>query len=681
MSTATHASAKQASRTGAAWAEQNQARLVREFVLLRRRLSDQSAEALLADWPSDAMDFPPALDVLAETFGLSRFERELLLLLAGVEMESELAELCAQLAAQPRRGLVTFGLGMSVLAEPHWSALAPTAPLRRFRLIEMESGPGFTSAPLRIDERILHYLAGVNRIDSRLDRILRQKDEPRFLTEEHRRVTAQIATHIAAPDKTTRAALQPGAVLQLFGDDPAAQENIAAWIAHRSGRRLFVLRMEDIPSDLDQFIGLWTREAMLSARVSAARLGLRHAHRARAPTDQPAARPAHPSEPPARRDSPPRRPIRHAIRGQQGRSRGAAPHLARRAGPGGGGHERSHRSGRRGVPPRRRDHPRFGRVSRPGRIGRRARDQRRLLASVEHLPRPRAPSSQLARPAHRSLRKLERPGFAAFANADAPAACIAVAQPHDRLRALGIWRRERPRTGNHRIVCRSQRHRKDHGGRNPGTRAEARSLSHRPQPVVSKYIGETEKNLRRIFDAAEEGGALLLFDEADALFGQRTEVKDSHDRYANIEVSYLLQRMETFRGLAILTTNSKTSLDKAFERRLRFTVDFPFPGAGERQAIWRHILPPQVPTEGLDPAQLANLNMSGGSIRNIALNAAFMAAEADSPVRMGHILAAVQLESAKIERPISETEIRGWAQNQAPDAKASPLRSQSGGRP
>jgi SpoVK/Ycf46/Vps4 family AAA+-type ATPase len=139
--------------------------------------------------------------------------------------------------------------------------------------------------------------------------------------------------------------------------------------------------------------------------------------------------------------------------------------------------------------------------------------------------------------------------------------------------------------------------------------------------------------------------------------------------------------MESFQGLAILTTNSKTSLDKAFERRLRFTIDFPFPGAGERQAIWRHILPTQVPTEGLDPAQLANLNMSGGSIRNIALNAAFMAAEADSPVRMGHILAAVQLEAAKIERPISETEIRGWAQNQAPDAKASPLRSQSGGRP
>src|SRR5207244_11373398 len=104
--------------------------------------------------------------------------------------------------------------------------------------------------------------------------------------------------------------------------------------------------------------------------------------------------------------------------------------------------------------------------------------------------------------------------------------------------------------------------------------------------VVSKYIGETERNLRRVFDAAEEGGAMLLFDEADALFGKRADVKDSHDRYANIEVSYLLQRMEAYQGVAILTTNLKSSMDRAFQRRLRFTVNFPFPGAEQREAIW-----------------------------------------------------------------------------------------------
>jgi hypothetical protein len=178
--------------------------------------------------------------------------------------------------------------------------------------------------------------------------------------------------------------------------------------------------------------------------------------------------------------------------------------------------------------------------------------------------------------------------------------------------------------------------------------------------VVSKYIGETEKNLRRIFDAAEAGGAVLLFDEADALFGKRSEVKDSHDRYANIEVSYLLQRMETYRGLAILTTNLKSALDSAFLRRLRFMVPFPFPDAAGRAQIWRRIFPPQLPTDGLDAGKLARLTIAGGTIRNIALSAAFLAADAGKPVRMTHILSAARTEYAKLERPLTDAEVAGW---------------------
>jgi SpoVK/Ycf46/Vps4 family AAA+-type ATPase len=178
--------------------------------------------------------------------------------------------------------------------------------------------------------------------------------------------------------------------------------------------------------------------------------------------------------------------------------------------------------------------------------------------------------------------------------------------------------------------------------------------------VVSKYIGETEKNLRRIFDAAEAGGAVLLFDEADALFGKRSEVKDSHDRYANIEVSYLLQRMETYRGLAILTTNLKSALDSAFLRRLRFVVQFPFPDSGGRAEIWRRIFPPALPTDHLDVAKLARLTVTGGTIRNIALSAAFLAADAAEPVRMAHILSAARTEYAKLERPLTDVEVTGW---------------------
>jgi SpoVK/Ycf46/Vps4 family AAA+-type ATPase len=175
--------------------------------------------------------------------------------------------------------------------------------------------------------------------------------------------------------------------------------------------------------------------------------------------------------------------------------------------------------------------------------------------------------------------------------------------------------------------------------------------------VISKYIGETEKNLRRIFDAADRGAAILLFDEADALFGKRSEVKDSHDRFANIEVSYLLQRMEAYRGLAILTTNAKSALDPAFLRRLRFVIGFAFPDAAQRAEIWRRVFPPGAPTEGLDPERLARLNVAGGNIRNIAIGAAFLAAEAGLPVRMAHVLRAAEREYAKLERPLHRAEL------------------------
>jgi len=175
--------------------------------------------------------------------------------------------------------------------------------------------------------------------------------------------------------------------------------------------------------------------------------------------------------------------------------------------------------------------------------------------------------------------------------------------------------------------------------------------------VVSKYIGETEKNLRRLFDAAEEGGAILFFDEADALFGKRSEVKDSHDRYANIEVNYLLQRMESYRGLAIMATNARKALDSAFIRRLRFIVNFPFPGIADRRLMWEKALPPETPVGALDFDRLACLNLTGGSISNVALNAAFLAARMGEPVTMVSVLNAALAELRKLERPFNEADL------------------------
>ncbi len=168
--------------------------------------------------------------------------------------------------------------------------------------------------------------------------------------------------------------------------------------------------------------------------------------------------------------------------------------------------------------------------------------------------------------------------------------------------------------------------------------------------VVSKYIGETEKNLQRIFQAAESSGAVLLFDEADAIFGKRSEVKDAHDRYANIEVGYLLQAMERYRGLAILSTNMKSNVDQAFFRRFSYIVDFPRPDQQARERIWRLAIPAQTPTQGLDLARLAKMDLAGGSIVRIALNAAYLAAGAGNKLSMDDILQAAAAEYRKVEK-------------------------------
>jgi SpoVK/Ycf46/Vps4 family AAA+-type ATPase len=156
----------------------------------------------------------------------------------------------------------------------------------------------------------------------------------------------------------------------------------------------------------------------------------------------------------------------------------------------------------------------------------------------------------------------------------------------------------------------------------------------------------------------KHGGAILFFGEADALFGKGSEVENSHDRYANIEIDYLLQRIEGFTGLAILTTNLKSALDTAFTRRLRFVVDFPFPGTPEREAMWRRALPAEVPVEELDYGRLGRLGLTGGAIHNIALNAAFIAAQDGGVVRMPALLEATRMELRKLERPFHEAELR-----------------------
>jgi SpoVK/Ycf46/Vps4 family AAA+-type ATPase len=180
--------------------------------------------------------------------------------------------------------------------------------------------------------------------------------------------------------------------------------------------------------------------------------------------------------------------------------------------------------------------------------------------------------------------------------------------------------------------------------------------------VVSKYIGETEKNLEKIFTAADQGEAVLLFDEADAIFGKRSEVRDARDRYANVEVAYLLQRLEAYDGLAVLTTNLRGNIDEAFIRRLDFVLEFPLPEEQERLQIWRLALPPEAPLNAdVDLPFLARkFKLAGGHLRNIALTAAFLAAEDSRDITMRHLVRATRREYQKLGKLVAEADFEQY---------------------
>jgi hypothetical protein len=642
------------------WQEFNQRVLVREFDALRRRLGNEM-QLDSSDSENDAPEETAAIDRLAAIFSLTPFERELLLLAAGVEMDSGLADRCAELTSRvgagAKHGLVTFSLAMSTLREPHWSALAASAPLRRYRLLTLEPERGLTSAGLHIDERVLHYLAGVNRLDARLEEMLFPKAPPEWMDEEHFRLATEILADFGEEDGDAP-------VLHLCGDDALGQESVASMLAHRSGRNLFILRLEDTPTSgdaMEQFIHLWMREKLLlpaflllqwgheapsvQARQLAERIpgplmiASREPIRLHRPVDSyivnkpsPAAQQrlwldalgaATPSEPGSVAEA-----LLGEIAEQFHLSAETIVSIAASAGPveeeaDGGSAKLAERLWRAC---RLHARPRLEGLA----------EQIVPIAAWDDLVLPEAQKlilQQIAAQSRNRMTVYESWGFAARGR-----------------RGLGLSALFAGPSGTGKTLAAEVL----------ATELHLDLYRIDLSAVVSKYIGETEKNLKQVFDAAESGGCLLLFDEADALFGKRAEVKDSHDRYANIEVGYLLQRMESFQGLAILTTNMKSSLDKSFQRRLRFTVDFPFPDTTQRQQIWERVFPSQTPTEGLDPSRLASLNMTGGNIHNIALNAAFLAADAGQPVSMSHILQAAQLEAIKTERPIAEMEVRRW---------------------
>jgi len=634
------------------WTDANQRYLVAEFARLKLRLGvdgDMPAALKMVGAARAALPAPAAIDVLANVFDLSAFERDVVLLSAGAEMDSELAARCAAVQGQSQRTYATFGMALAALEDPHWDAVTPLRPLRRWRLIEVDESSGLTQGRLRIDERILHYLAGVNYLDVRVRSLMRRALPPSIMAEAHRIVCDAIG---GAPAQMTA---RDAPLVVLTGDDALGQADIAAAVATELGLSLRIVRAEDLPAghaELDALATLWQRETALfgvtllvtcgdDALPRAASRLIEELHSlvfVSAAQPQSFERPAlrFTANKPDTIEQ--KRLWQQALGQSAARLNGALDGIASQfrlsARP-------IHTQGAQLAPALAvSTQPEALLWSACRSMGRSKLDELAQRVEVgagwDDLVLPEAQKATLQQIGAHVRNRLKVHLEWGFAGKGA--------------RGLGISALFAGESGT---------------GKTMAAEVLAKELQldlYRIDlsSVVSKYIGETEKNLRRVFDAAEESGAILFFDEADALFGKRSEVKDSHDRYANIEVSYLLQRMEAYRGLAILTTNLKAALDTAFQRRLRFVVQFPFPDQSMREAIWRSTFPPSAPLGRIDYQKLARLSVAGGNIRNIALNAAFDAAEREEPLSMEHLLQAAHHEASKRERPLSDAETRGW---------------------
>ncbi|MEQ8539800.1 MAG: AAA family ATPase [Coleofasciculus sp. D1-CHI-01] len=611
--------------------------------------------------PLEPKPFSPSytLDVLCQRFALSSFERDVLLLCLGFEIEPAFAELFAKVHGDAQKNYPTLAFCLSSLPEASWSVLSPLSPLQSWQLIELSASYPASLSRITLDQRILCYLLGEDADDQKLAGIV--STVPRaiatlVLSPSQEQIVEQLVASFTESSPDT-------CVLQLSGGELSANYRMALEIATRLGYSLQVISADSLPSEPQELLTIkqrWEREAWLTSSfllvdcdhlsdnesssvsmfVENLRTPVLLSGRERLKTKL---YPVHCF------DVPP-------LSSQEQRVIWST-HLGAYSNPLNGHLDRL-----------------ASQFNLSSSSIQAASDRYKTAASV-------ADNGQT--PANPNLlwdycRRQARPRLDDLAQ---------------RLNSTAVWDDLVIPEQQRQILVDIATHLKhrakvyqdwgfaDKGSRGLGISAlfygasgtgktmaaeVLANLFHLDlyridlSAVVSKYIGETEKNLQRIFDAAETGGAILLFDEADAIFGKRTEVKDSHDRYANVEISYLLQRMEAYQGLAILTSNRKEDIDTAFMRRIRFVVQFPLPDAASRSEIWQRIFPPQTPTQGLDYQKLGQLNLPGGNIRNIALNAAFLAADADEPVMMKHLLQGAQRECFKLKRLLSDEETRGW---------------------
>ena len=605
-------------------------------------------------------DPPPALILLAKALNLSRFDRHVLALCAAIELDTRIAGLCAKAQGNLNKPYPTFALAFALFDEPDWNALVPNAPLRYWRLLEISqpNAKALTASALSVDERILNYLKGLNYLDDRLapliDPMTSQQDDGSLPASQQQAVD-HIVEYLKAANGKERIPY-----IELLGHDSASKQLIAGKVANALGVNLHAIDLKTLPSqtgDFETFTRLWQRESLLMPL--ALYIGVDGAGEAE----------------------------KTLLKRFLERSSGVVflDLLDTKA------ESLRNRISVEINKPTPQEQQQLWTEALQAHVPYEIQDQPQRLAEqfsfnqneIKRLAKIVLTAASSQNPSTKSGDLWKSCRIAARAGMEQLATRIAAKAEWEQL-VLPLEQKALLRQITDQVAQRNRvydewgfREKMNRGlGINAlfagesgtGKTMAAEVIANELQldlfridlsAVVNKYIGETEKNLRKLFDAAEDSGAILFFDEADALFGKRTEVKDSLAHYANIEINYLLQRMESYRGLAILATNMKSALDKAFVRRLRFIVDFPIPGIEERREIWRKVFPPDTPVdEALDYQRLAALNMTGGSIQNVALNAAFLAAQEGGRVTMPLVLNAARTEFKKMERPAKESDFR-----------------------
>lgn len=649
-------------------------------------LNAQIEEAAAALDEAAKAEPPPALVILSERLGLSSFERDVLLLCAALELDTRVAALCARAHDDAQKTNPTFALAMAMFDDPAWDALSSQRPLRYLHLIEINqpAAQPLTASALRADERVLNFIKGLNEFDDRLAPLLTEIDITDMdLPPSQQTIAEAILREIQYSAASISARRLP--LIELTGIDSLSKQFVAAKVAGALGLQLYRLPAEVLPAnaaELETLARLWQRELLLKPvalyldarelnaetnsiaslqRFSAQCTGLTFLDTRSVlsgadekvvifdvaspmPAEQNQAWLAELSR--ALNDTADTKNVESESEIEETNNISDALNetgkidffAAMLAGQFNLSLPVIHRVGREAA----------------------------TLSSNE---------TQLREAVWERCLSITRPRLDRLAQRIEPKATLGDIVLPDEASALLKQIVEQVRRRATVYDDWGFRHRMNRGlgisvlfagesgtGKTMAAEVIANELRLNLyridlSAVVSKYIGETEKNLRQVFDAAEEGGAILFFDEADALFGNRTKAETGNDRFANIEIGYLLQRLESYGGLAILTTNMKKALDSAFMRRFRFVVNFSFPGIAERARIWRNVFPPDTPTDELDYQRLAeSFDLSGGSINNIALNAAFLAASQKPPrVTMQLVFEAVKTELHKLNRQVSET--------------------------